>query len=411
MRKILLLFLFAPILVFGQGTMDFESIGVLTSVYQDGSFTDAGITYTYGQSRDQDTYPITGEGLMLRRASESYFEWTVANGIGELSFEYRKAFTGASTRQLEIIVNGTQVALTPEFGTGTGEQTTVYTFTYTIDEASSTTIKIKNVGATTTSTQSVIDNISWTAAPVVVDCSSFTASIDGNLEFCSGGSTTLSVASSDNISSYLWNDNSTNATLQVTQAGSYSVTVTNTDNCVLTIPASVVTITPLPTVGTIGTTDNSNGSYTFAATGTANVVAYNWDFGDGNSSTSANPTHTYTSEGTYTVIVTVINSCGETATSTTQVVYSTAGLTSLSSSSVKLYPNPANDFVTIVHNGSSNIESIVVINSIGQIIYSSKEISNATSTIDVRNFATGLYSLNISLTTGELVRTKFEITK
>lgn len=410
MKKLLLLFLFAPVLVFGQGSMNFETIGALPTTYQDGTFADAGITYTYGHSRDHDVYPISGQGLMLRRASDSYFEWTVANGIGVLSFEYRKAFTGAATRQLEIIVNGTQVALTPEFGTGTGEQTTVYTFTYTIDEANSATIIIKNVGTDVGNKHTVIDNISWTA-PTTVDCSTFAASIDGNLEFCSGGSTTLSVASNDNISSYLWNDNSTNATLPVTQAGSYSVTVTNTDDCVLTIPASVVTVTPLPTVGTITTTDNSNGSYTFTATGTTNVVAYNWNFGDGNSSTSANPSHSYSSEGTYTVTVTVTNSCGETATSTTQVIYSTAGLNSLSSSNIKLYPNPTNDLVTIVHNGLANIESIVVINSIGKIIYTSKENSNSTSTIDVSNFTKGLYSLNISLTNGELVRSKFEVTK
>ena len=40
------------------------------------------------------------------------------------------------------------------------------------------------------------------------------------------------------------------------------------------------------------------------------ATSYSWNFGDGGSSTAANPSHTYTSAGTYTVTQTVTNSCG-----------------------------------------------------------------------------------------------------
>src|SRR5690606_31478813 len=46
----------------------------------------------------------------------------------------------------------------------------------------------------------------------------------------------------------------------------------------------------------------------FTSTSTSNgspIVAYAWDFGDGNSATTANAAHTYTVPGTYTVILTV----------------------------------------------------------------------------------------------------------
>ena len=39
-----------------------------------------------------------------------------------------------------------------------------------------------------------------------------------------------------------------------------------------------------------------------------------WDFGDGNTSTQQNPQHTYLVDGTYTVCLTVINSCGQDST-------------------------------------------------------------------------------------------------
>ncbi len=49
---------------------------------------------------------------------------------------------------------------------------------------------------------------------------------------------------------------------------------------------------------------------------------YLWDFGDGNSSTNANPVHTYTAEGTYTVTLTATNICGaNTVTKTVVVVF------------------------------------------------------------------------------------------
>ncbi|MGD0094528.1 MAG: PKD domain-containing protein [Planctomycetota bacterium] len=46
--------------------------------------------------------------------------------------------------------------------------------------------------------------------------------------------------------------------------------------------------------------------------------SYSWDFGDGSTSTSQNPTHTYAPPGTYTVVLTVTDSNG---------VKTTAGLT------------------------------------------------------------------------------------
>ncbi|MDR7304180.1 ThuA domain-containing protein [Haloactinomyces albus] len=48
-------------------------------------------------------------------------------------------------------------------------------------------------------------------------------------------------------------------------------------------------------------------------------VSYTWDFGDGATSTKANPTHTYTSGGTYTATLTVTYSDGATATTKTEV--------------------------------------------------------------------------------------------
>ena len=87
-------------------TEDFETQTALTSSYADGNFVGAGgITFYYGHSRNQGSYPIDGKGIMLRRASDSYLEFQLEKGLSGLKFKYRKGFTGSGARQLELLVN------------------------------------------------------------------------------------------------------------------------------------------------------------------------------------------------------------------------------------------------------------------------------------------------------------------
>jgi hypothetical protein len=164
MKKLyFLLITFFSLSAFSQGTEDFTN-STATASYADGSFVgNGGITWIYGHSRNQDTFSIDGNGLMLRRASDSYLEATIPGGIGDFTFEYRKAFTATTERQLELLVNGVAISTSPIFGTVSGEETTVYNFTHTVNQPGSVTIRIKNVGTTTSNRQTTIDNIVWTA--------------------------------------------------------------------------------------------------------------------------------------------------------------------------------------------------------------------------------------------------------
>ena len=87
-------------------------------------------------------------------------------------------------------------------------------------------------------------------------------------------------------------------------------------------------------------------SVQFTAT-SSNASFYQWDFGDGQSSTLANPLHTYTQAGTYTVqLISGNPSCSDTVTDmvTVQVSGIENALTALH---VQLYPNPFTDQVWI----------------------------------------------------------------
>jgi PKD repeat protein len=77
-------------------------------------------------------------------------------------------------------------------------------------------------------------------------------------------------------------------------------------------PFAIVKIIEADTFPIIAITASPCGPYTVSlATGSPSVGSYVWDFGDGNTSTLANPTHTYAQPGTYLISleVTGVNGC------------------------------------------------------------------------------------------------------
>jgi PKD repeat protein len=77
----------------------------------------------------------------------------------------------------------------------------------------------------------------------------------------------------------------------------------------------------------VASADNEQGEIplivNFSSTGTIDpdgtIASYLWNFGDGATSTSANPQHTYTSPGQYVVTLTVTDNQGVTSTGTVSI--------------------------------------------------------------------------------------------
>ena len=99
-------------------------------------------------------------------------------------------------------------------------------------------------------------------------------------------------------------------------AGSYTVSLTVTDAEGLRDTSSqTVTVSnggqnEAPVASFTASTSGLTASFTNSSTDDNGIVAYNWSFGDGRSSSAQNPSHTYPSAGTYSVTLTVTDAEG-----------------------------------------------------------------------------------------------------
>lgn len=104
-----------------------------------------------------------------------------------------------------------------------------------------------------------------------------------------------------------------NPSVTYASAGTYQVCLTATNGCGSQQFCQQVTVTNcvVPTAGFTRTTNFLSATFTNTSTG---ATSYLWNFGDGGTSTQANPGHTYTSAGTYNVCLTATNACGSNQT-------------------------------------------------------------------------------------------------
>jgi len=212
--------------------------------------------------------------------------------------------------------------------------------------------------------------------------------------FCSGGSVLLT--SSMLADTYSWTGGTTDDSLTITAGGTYTLNIT--DACGSGSETIVITENSGPTANFTSVASYLTASFTNNSTSPSTGTSYLWDFGDGNTSTSANPSHAYDTIGVYTVTLTVTNDCG---TSTfTSTFSTTVGLDEIAGlGTISVYPNPSNGLFNVDFNLNNELNATVqVTNVLGETICA-KALGTINglnkSAIDISTAAPGVYYVTV----------------
>lgn len=244
-----------------------------------------------------------------------------------------------------------------------------------------------NNGCTATS-NSITTSVSNAPTPTI--------SANGATSFCDGDTVTLTSTLGD---TYLWSNNATTQSINVTTSGTYSVSVTNANACngAGTSNSITVTVTPQPVAGF---TQNATGATVAFTNSTTNATSYNWTFGDGGSSTSQNPSHTYTTNGTFTITLAASNgNCSDVSTST--VTITGVGVQEIvrTIENIRLFPNPNNGNATLEISTSNVSDAVIsIVDVTGRTLTAlNKELASGVNfiSINTEEFAGGIYFVSI----------------
>jgi hypothetical protein len=213
---------------------------------------------------------------------------------------------------------------------------------------------------------------------------------------------------------YLWNTGATTQTINVTDSGNYSVTVTTPYSCFNTDEQHVAFLPSPRTEGFsfVPMFFDELGKVSFTPLNPTNVSIYEWDFGDNTPHvTQMNPTHTYAVSGDYNVTLKVYNDC--TDFSLTQLIHVdlTTGIAMVNKKDVNIniYPNPAKTMLTISNKSVDyKMQDIMIFNTLGALVYHQKADGGYQHQLSVNGFANGLYYIRI-LTDKGFVMQQFQV--
>lgn len=80
--------------------------------------------------------------------------------------------------------------------------------------------------------------------------------------------------------------------------------------------------------------------------------------------------------------------------------------TTLADDNVKLFPNPARDFVNVIYDAKANVKTAAIYNLIGKTIQVYKVSDNNSAKLDLENVPSGVYFIRLMNANGQVVATR-----
>jgi PKD repeat protein len=220
--------------------------------------------------------------------------------------------------------------------------------------------------------------------------------IQGNAAPCPNAVETYSVAN-DPSAYYSWTFPAT--WLGMSTTNSISLTLDNTPGILSVTAGNSCGSSPAATLNinlgaqpTAGFTYTLNGGQLTLTNTSQNANGFDWNFGDGTISTQTQPTHLFTTPGTYLVTLIATNACGQSDTLIQELTV--LGLEDLSALGITAYPNPTSGLVTLSGLANYISEELSIIDLQGRIVERVK-IESDVQVIAFTHAVNGLYLIRI----------------
>lgn len=244
-----------------------------------------------------------------------------------------------------------------------------------------------------------MSDLGFTYYLTVVDAGALSVSVSANpTTICAGESSTLTatVTNGSGSETFAWSDGAGTANpATVSPAATTTYTVTVTDGANTATATATVTVNDLPVAGF--TSDDTNmPTIAFDNTSTG-ATSFAWNFGDTSTGTDTDPNHTYADNGTFTVELIAINSCGSDTTSA-DVTITGVFIGALESDlQFSVYPNPSEGFFTVtLTNNTGASSTISVYDFSGKKVYEEAISGTAERKLDLSALPKGVYTLHLN---------------
>lgn len=307
------------------------------------------------------------------------------------------------------------------FGTSIGSATVAATggtpaYTYTWNPTSQTNATASGLAAgiyTITVTDNngcIVNTLAQVTQPSAV-----TTTISADTSICFGTSATNIVIASGGTPgySYLWmsgGGTATSITVSPSATTTYSVQVTDANGCSAQAAITTVTVVPNPEPNIAYTADLCAGSVQFTDS-SANTVIWGWDFGDGGTSTLQQPSHGYPSAGSYSVMITLSGSLG--CKTIEQLLVEVPAFSQLYIPNAFSPNNDNNNDIYFISGKCITQMTLSIYNRWGEKVFETSDQTvgwDGTHKGDKQNAGVYMYSFSGTLTTGEKIEQKGNIT-
>jgi PKD repeat protein len=210
---------------------------------------------------------------------------------------------------------------------------------------------------------------------------------------CKGQPTTLTAISDGTIT---WlNQGSSGSSIAVAPIIPTIYKIQSTNICGTTRDSIQVSLFPSPIASAVYTVVAN----TMKLVNTSqNAGGFKWVFGDGTTSTSSNPIHTYSATGTYTCLLIASNSCGSDTFKYVISIGSVNSISNIEDSEWKIFPNPASDKLVLDISEYKDMREskIEIYDGHGRCIQTGEVAAKSILEIDVSRLAAGVYFIRLS---------------